>query len=118
MFFLIPIPGFFFGYWITDYIEREFSWDLKLKPWVPIAWLALSIAAFYAALLFYIQNNAWLTLKSQGTSQRLLLDSFTQSAQFLAGIFWNELWKGAFLPFCLALLLGWLANSAVHKLIQ
>ncbi len=115
MYYSMPVAGFFFGYWCCAWIQKEWNVDWSLKPWIPIVWLAVSAASFYAALLFYVQNNAWLTLRSQGSS-KLLLESFTEAAAFVNQNFFSTYWESAFLPFSIALLLGWLAYGIIQKL--
>jgi len=110
-FFLIPIPGFFFLYFLIDWIDKFFETESGHTPVLPLIFVILSFIAFYAQLYFYWGNFASL----QGGSTKVIIWLFSQpTATECAGNicldYFNYLVSSAFLVFVFAGIFGWLSH--------
>ena len=121
-FFLIPIPAFFFLYFLVDWIDEFFETELAHTPILPLIFVMLSFLAFYAQLYFYWGNFAYLQ-NQQGGNVRVIIWLFTQPAatECSANIcldYFNLLNASAFLVFVFAGIFGWLAHMIAEHWAQ
>ncbi len=103
MYFLLPVVGFFLMFflidWINDYFEKKPGFSVLL----PVLFLALSMAAFYIAIFWYIGNYAQLA------GRVMTLDEATR-------LFFMRWRTSAFYLFVLSGLLGWVSRVALEKI--
>jgi UDP-N-acetylmuramyl pentapeptide phosphotransferase/UDP-N-acetylglucosamine-1-phosphate transferase len=101
MFFLPPIVGFFFTYflinWIDDFFETKFSHSL----WFPILVLFFSLLAEYIALFW---NYNFYSFATRNNPMTITLEFFVDSFK-----------SSAFLPFILSCILGWLSHIIIEQ---
>ena len=60
LFILMPVAGFFFMFFLVDWINNFFQSNTGFSPIVPALFFGLSLLAFYIALFWYIGNYAQL----------------------------------------------------------
>ncbi len=97
MFFLPPIVGFFFAYFLIDWIDEFFESRAAHAWYFPVLIIVLALAAEYIALFWYYN---WGRVIGQ------------QGMEF---DFINEFRASAFLPFVLACVLGWLSHLIIDS---
>lgn len=95
---LYPIIGFFFIYFIVDWVNEFFETEMGLSPIFPAVFFAFSLIAFYTALFFFFAETARLS---------------GQAANFN---FWNELKDSAFYLFAIGGMFGWLTRFILEKI--
>jgi hypothetical protein len=98
MYYLLPIVGFFFTYYIIDWANEYFETKFALSIWFPILTFVLSIFALYVSLFWLFSEVA----------------SFTGNPVVFD--LWRELRHSAFYFFLLASLLAWGSRKLIEKL--
>ncbi|MFH1752393.1 MAG: hypothetical protein ABH821_05660 [archaeon] len=99
MFYLIPIPAFFFLYFLVDWVNETYKTKLGLQVWYPIAFLVVSLLAYFVAVYWYYHN---IHVVLSGLEQPVF-DYFA------------ELKQSAFLQFIVFGLLGWVSRIIIEK---
>ncbi|MBU0662805.1 hypothetical protein KJ891_05055 [Candidatus Micrarchaeota archaeon] len=95
-YYLIPIPGFFLMYFLPPWYNKYFETNTANSPFFPLAFLAISIPAYYVSLFWYYKNVADLS-------------GITEFNFDFVNIFLSS----AYLVFVLAGLGGWAARAFV-----
>ncbi len=129
MYFLLPIPGFFLMYYLTDWLDEffELNDDFHNKLFVLVFWI-LVLAGYAISLLWYYYNFYVLTLNNYAQLKEIGL-SFTQylfggqlsNGQTYGGTgfnYWGELKNSAYLVFCIAAFLAWISRKFVKNIID
>lgn len=101
MFLVMPFFAFFAVFFLVDWINREFKTRLALHPIFLAIFFAISMAAYYIALYWYVANFASL----QNIPMTLEMVDF-----------WGKLNNSAFILFIWGGLFGWIARYAVEKI--
>ncbi len=114
MFFLLPIVGFFSGYFLVEWVNKYYETNFGSTIGFPILVLALAIPAYYVQLQWYFNNIINLT------------DAYIKVALYIGaqpaadpGVmfidFSQMLLDSVFLPFTLAIILGWVAYIILNR---
>jgi len=98
MYYLLPIAGFFFTYYIIDWANKYFETMLALSPLFLLLIVILSLLAFYIALF-------WLAAETSRFAGRPVEFDF-----------WGELRQSAFYLFMLSCVLGWVSRKIIEKI--
>jgi len=96
MYYFLPIPGFFLMYFLPPWYNKYFETNAANSPIFPLAFLAISIPAYYVALFWYYKNVA----------------DLSGIAEFNFD-FVEQLLSSAYLVFVLAGMGGWAARAFV-----
>ncbi len=104
MFFLIPIPGFFFMYLLVDWVEKYYKTTLAHSIIFPIIFVVVSFIAYYVTLYWYWQNLAQLG----GVTDP---EFITQRMNYIP-----TLLDSAYLVFILAAIGGWVSKVLLDRL--
>ena len=99
MYYLLPIVGFFFTYFIIDWANNYFETKFVLSPFFLLLMIVLYLLALYIALF-------WMAAEVARLSGR----------QFPEVNFWPELRNSAFYLFMLSSILAWVSRKVVEKL--
>jgi len=130
MFFVMPIAGFFFIFFIIDWANRYFNTKHALNPIFILLFFFLCFFAFYVALFWYNNNYA------EMANQKLLIcvsdniggpfatcNDITNSLieqgkfnEFMIVDFWQRLHGNAFMLFAWAGVFGWVTRFAIGKI--
>jgi len=100
MFSVMPFFAFFAVFFLVDWINKEFKTGLALHPIFLAVFFALSMAAYYVALYWYIANFA-------------SLQNIPMSLEMVN--FWAKLNNSAFMLFIWGGMFGWIARYAVER---
>ena len=98
MYFLLPIAGFFFIFFLVEWVNKFFKGRQGFSPLLPALFFILAIIAFYVALFWYIGNYAQLSGRplTIDEANSLFLTRFKSSAYYLlilGGLFgWLSRW--------------------------
>ncbi|MFH1256126.1 MAG: hypothetical protein V1494_02430 [Candidatus Diapherotrites archaeon] len=103
MFFLIPISGFFFMYFLLDWVNEYFETKAAYSIWMPLLLILISVIAYYFAISCYISNAAQLSGQKVGYCLYFDFD------------FLPMLLDSAFLVFVLAAVCGWASRVIILK---
>ncbi len=106
-FFLMPFVGFFFIYFLIDWINDYFKSDFGYSVFFPLLFVVLSFMAFYVQLYWYFSN-----LASLAASQGRIInpgDLFD---------FWSVLRNDAFLVFIFSGLTGWISYKVMQRVSE
>ncbi len=95
---LYPIIGFFFIFFLIDWINEFSETKIANSPIFPIAYFALSILALYIALFFSFAETTRLS------GQEIKFD------------FWNEWKDSAFHLFTIGGIMGWAVKQIIEKI--
>ncbi len=103
MYLLMPVVGFFFMFFLVDWVNRFFKSRHGFSPLLPLLFFALAFIAFYIALFWYIGNYTLLAGRTLTLDEasRMFVGRFKASAYYL---------------FVLSGLLGWVSRFALEKI--
>jgi len=102
-FYLMPFIGFFFIYFLIDWVNDYFKTSSASSVYFPLVFVVLSFLAFYVQLYWYYSNIASLAAaQGQIVNAADLFD------------FWAALRDSAFLVFIFSGLAGWIS----YKIMQ
>ena len=141
MFFLMPVAGFVFMFFLVDWLNGFLKKKAGFSPTVPAVFFVLAILAFYVAIFWYAGNYAELQSNNQvkynlyicisegqgecntlvSEANKVLLDKQvmfdeTRLLQYSPVSFPGRLKDGAYYLFVLAALFGWVSRFVVHKI--
>jgi len=97
MYFLPPVAGFFFAYFLVDWADDFLETKAAHEWYFPVLLVVLAFAAEFIALFWYYN---WGSFLGQGGITFDFLAKFKQSA---------------FLPFFLSVVLGWLSHIIIDS---
>jgi hypothetical protein len=106
-FFLMPFVGFFFIYFLIDWINDYFESSFAHSVYFPLLFVVLSFIAFYIQLYWYYSNLASLAA-AQG--QTIAVNEFFE--------YWGVLRDSAFLVFIFSGLAGWISYKIMQKVSE
>ncbi len=123
-FFLMPFIGFFFIYFLIDWVNEFFETNFASSVYFPLLFVVLCFLAFYVQLFWYYSNIVSLAV-AQG--QNLILDiSLNPTCQSIIELidpatglrayricFWNVLRADAFFVFIFSGLAGWISRKVM-----
>ncbi len=101
MFLVMPFFAFFAVFFLLDWANEEFKTGFALSPFFAIVFFAVSLAAYYIALYWYMANFA-------------SLQNIPMSLEMVD--FWGKLNNSAFMLFVWGGLFGWIARYSVEKI--
>ncbi len=99
MLLLLPFAGFFFIYFLIDWVNDFFETSFALTPWFPIVFFILSIIAWHVMLMIYFGNISFLNNNVNVPFNSL-----------------NEFKNSPYSIFVLTGLLGWVSKKIVLML--
>ncbi len=99
MYFLLPVVGFFFIYFIVDWVNEYYETRFALSPWFLLLFVAVALVAFYISLFWLFAEYA----RYQGKA-------------FPEFDFWGELKGSAYYLFVFAGVLGWVSKKIIEKI--
>jgi len=129
-FFLMPFVGFFFIYFLIDWINEFFETNFASSVYFPLLFVVLCFLAFYVQLFWYYSNIASLQNAqaiAQGSNVKYVLDiSLSPACQQVIELldpannlytyricFWNTLRADAFFVFIFSGLAGWISRKVM-----
>tara|TARA_Y100000310_G_C20651240_1_gene799560 strand:+ start:1142 stop:1798 length:657 start_codon:yes stop_codon:yes gene_type:complete len=140
MYWLVPIAGFFFMFFLVDWVNKYFKDNSGFSALLPIAFFIIALLALYISLFWYIGNYTTLVSNNDvdyrlhicvaengaecqkvvaGINQRLIdngVEPGEKMVQYQLVSFRDRLQNGAYYLFVLAALLGWVSRFALDKL--
>jgi len=128
-FILLPFVGFFFLYFLVDWVNEYFETKFASTVYFPLLFVVLSFMAFYVQLMWYYGNIVSLSI-AQG--QQLVLNipflfdstcgpgamsfySTINNQTTLNVCYWNVLRNDAFLVFVFSGLAGLISNKVMKR---
>ena len=136
-FYIMPIVGFFFAYYATEWAEGFFETKLAKNPAILVLFIIAALIAWHVALTFYFQNNASLALAinqqyingdaiqfsetckiaalSDSGKRNAFMDSFGIGNCLAGESDWNQLKNNPYLTFMIAAAFGWAANWVLSE---
>ena len=128
MFMLLPIPGFFFMYYLVDWMEDYFKFSEAEKKWFPVIFWIVALLAYAVVLLWYFANLYTLSLDSNPqwrelgvTYSHYLFGGKLADGSTFNGInfnYWNHLKNSPYLVFCLSAFFGWVSRKFVIEIVE
>lgn len=115
MFFLPPVVGFFFTFFLIDWVNEFFETDAGHKWYFPVLILVLAFLAEYITLFWYYGNIAQLSGKRLDVVFDLGAQSFSGTQEAVKIGFVQQFKESAFLPFTLSCVLGWLSKIIIDQ---
>lgn len=106
-FYLMPLIGFFFIYFLIDWANDYFKTGFASSVYFPLLFVVLSFIAFYVQLFWYYSNISSLA-SAQGQTVNTT-DLFE---------FWSVLRDSAFLVFVFSGLGGWVSNKLMKNVSE
>lgn len=139
LFAFMPVAGFFFMFFLIDWIESFFETKFTRTPWFGVFILVLGLIAFYIASFWFFCNvfsfSANEACGQQGAKTTLdflstKVDSKNVIVKFLVGLpilggffgfflgtnFFRLFLESAFILFLLSAVFGWLARLVYFKI--
>jgi len=135
-FYIMPIVGFFFAYYATEWAEEYFETKYAKHPAMLVLFIIAALLAWHIALTFYFQNNVALSLESnqqyingdavqfsetckiaalEGGKRNAFLDSFGIAGCLAGESDWSQLNNNPYLIFIIAAAFGWTANWVLSE---
>lgn len=110
----IPFVGFAFMWIAIRWASHTFNDEQILSVPFALAFVVLSYASFFMALVMYYWNNAYLSALGQG-KESPLLSSLGFTIDFVVQRFLDLLLQSPFFVLVLSALAGWIVFVLVHK---
>ncbi|AJF60705.1 MAG: hypothetical protein J4224_01455 [Candidatus Diapherotrites archaeon] len=109
-YFLIPIPAFFFMFFLVDWIEQYFETKLTRNFIFPVFFVALALIAYYVAVFWFYCNLFSLAEESVCSA-----NGSSAAMQYVSQTFVSSLLQSPYIIFVLAAVLGWLSKLLVER---
>jgi glucan phosphoethanolaminetransferase (alkaline phosphatase superfamily) len=103
MYFLMPVAGFFFMFFLVDWANGFFEKKAGFSPLLPALFFGIALAAFYVAIFWYIGNYAQLA------GRALTIDEANR-------LFTQRLKSSGYYLFVLSALLGWASRTVLERI--